>query len=497
MSVTTLDDVLIARNPANGRELGRVPVTPADAVAAAVAGARAAQPGWAGRRWRDRRDVLARWWKILARDADAWADAVRDEVGKPRPEALAGDVVATLDGIRWTVRHGGRSLAGQTFGPGHQRFLQIPAGRMTYRPVGVVGLIGTWNYPLLLNAPPIAQALAAGNAVVWKPSELAPGLGWKLQQSLDEAGFPPGLVAAVHGGPEVGRSLVSADIDKGLFTGGVENGRRVLAALAARGVPAVAELSGYDPAVVLPDAPPDATVQALVWAAFVGAGQTCVGVKRVYVVGDPAPWAEALARSARALRVGDPARDDVDLGPMISEAARDRFHATVRASVAAGAEVLAGGAPADGPGWFYPPTVLRAADPGPEDVLAGVFGPVVVVRGVRDVEEAVAAANAGRFGLAASVWSRDLRAARGVASRLEAGMVTVNEAVTPTMHAAAPFGGTRASGFGRTHGPLGLREFTQPHVVFTRRAGGFRPHLFPYGKLPVATFLAWYRRLFH
>jgi acyl-CoA reductase-like NAD-dependent aldehyde dehydrogenase len=358
-------------------------------------------------------------------------------------------------------------------------------------------MIGTWNYPLLLNAPPIAQALAAGNAVVWKPSELAPLSGMKLKESLAEACVPDGLVSVVFGGPEVGRALVEADIDKGFFTGGVRNGRKVLVALAARGIPAVAELSGFDPAVVLPEAPFAPTVKSLAWAAFVGAGQTCVAVKRVFVVGDARRWADALAREARALRVGDPARRGIDVGPLISEAARERVHATIRAAVAAGAEILSGGAPPDGPGWFYPPTVLLAATPEPEKALQGVFGPVVVVRGVPDVAAAVAAANASRYGLAASVWSRDTRAAAAVAGRLEAGMVTVNEAVTPTMHASAPFGGTKASGFGRTHGPYGLREFTRPHVTFTRRAGGFRPQVFPYDKLPVARFLGVYRRLFH
>ena len=144
-----------------------------------------------------------------------------------------------------------------------------------------------------------------------------------------------------------------------------------------------------------------------------------------------------------------------------------------------------------------PPTVLRAESDAPEAALAGAFGPVVVVRGVPDPEAAVAAANASPFGLAASVWSRRARDARALADRLHAGTVTVNEAVTPTMHASAPFGGTKASGFGRTHGPLGLREFLQPQVVFSRRAGGPRPQTFPYGALPVDAFLRLYRRLFH
>lgn len=496
MSVATSGD-LIVRNPATGAEIGRVPCTPPAEVAAVVARARAAQARWADTPWGERRAFLKRWWSILSRDADLWADAVCEEVGKPRVEALAGDVLGALDGLRWTVRHGKRALAPTSFGPGHQRLLQIPSGRMTRRPVGVVGIIGTWNYPLFLNAPAIAQALAAGNAVVWKPSELAPLAGQRLQRSLKEAGLPEGLVSAVYGGAEVGRALIEAGVDKGLFTGGVENGRRVIEAWAARGVPAVAELSGFDPAIVLPDAPLDTTVKALTWGAFVGAGQTCVGVKRVYVVGDPVPWVDALARSAGALRVGDPARDDVDVGPLITEAARDRVHATVLAAVDAGAEVRAGGAPAEGPGWFYQPTVLSGSTPDPETVLTGVFGPVTIVRGVPDAEAAVVAANANSFGLAASVWSHDVRSARALADRLDAGMVTVNEVVAPAMHASAPFGGVKASGFGRTHGALGLQEFTQPHVVFARRAGGYRPHLFPYGASPLSTLLGLYRRLFH
>ena len=490
-----LFEPLIARNPATGAELGRVPTTPPGRVAEVMARARRAQACWANRSWRERRAGLKRWWGLLSREADALADGIRAEVGKPRVEA-SSEMAMALDGIRWTVDHGHRALGEEVIGAGWQRFLLIPSARLRYRPVGVVGMIGTWNYPVFLNAPAIAQALAAGNAVVWKPSELASLVGLRLQQTLDAAGLPEGLVAAVFGGPEVGGALVEAGPDKGMFTGGIDNGRRVLEALARRGIPALAELSGFDPAVVLPDAPRDATLRALTWGAFVGSGQTCVAVKRVYVVGDPDPWAEGLAESARRLRVGDPGAADVDLGPMISAGARDRFDARVRAAVEAGARVLAGGMPAAGPGWFYPPTVLRADTPEPESRLAGAFGPVVLVRGFPDPDAAVAAANSGIYALSASVWGRDLRAARDIAWRTEAGTVTINEAVTPAGHASAPFGGMKASGFGRTHGVLGLREFTQPQVVFTRRPRSFRPQLFPYSpRLERA--LSWYRRLFH
>ena len=492
-----IQNLLESVNPANGRVVGTVRLMPPKLLPLAVADARKAQGPWWASGWRVRRAFLESWGRVISERADAFAGLIRDEVGKPRTEALAADVIGTLDGLRWTVRHGKRALAPRWFPAGHQRMLLMPGGRMTHQPVGVVGMIGTWNYPLFLNAIPIAQALAAGNAVVWKPSELAPLTGAWIQKSLEEAGMPKGLVTTLHGGADVGQALVESDIDKGVFTGGVANGRRVLAALAARGVPAVAELSGYDPAIVLPDAPFDATIRALTWSAFVGAGQTCVAVKRVYIVGEDRPWAEALAAAANALRVGDPASDQIDMGPLISVSARDRFHAFITAAVEAGAEVLAGGRAIDGIGSFYTPTVLRCDSPVPEDVLAGAFGPVVIVRGVADADAAVTAANRSDFGLAASVWGRDRRAASSIADRLLAGSVGINEAVTPTMHASAPFGGVKASGFGRTHGAIGLLEFTQPRVVFRRAAGGFRPHLFPYGKAPLDAFLQLYRRLFH
>ncbi len=260
---------------------------------------------------------------------------------------MGGDVLSTLDAIRWTVQHAGTALADTRIGPAWQRWLLMPAGVCRWVPYGVIGMLGTWNYPLFLNAPPIAQALAAGNAVVWKASESAPLCGAKLGESLREAGVPDGLVASLQGGPATGRALVESAIDKAMFTGGIEGGRQVLKALGARGVPALAELSGFDPAIILPDAPFDPTVRALTWAAFVGCGQTCVAVKRVYVVGDPAPWAAALAKSATGLRVGDPAAAAIDVGPMISAHARDRLDSQVRASVSHGASVLAGGEPLD------------------------------------------------------------------------------------------------------------------------------------------------------
>ncbi len=495
MSIAT-SDVLISRNPATGAELGRVAATPPEAVAGMAARARPAQARWATTSWPERRALLERWWRILARDAEGWADLIRAEIGKPSCEAMAGDVLASLDAIRWTVKYGGKALADQRLGPGWQRWLLLPSGSLRWQPYGVIGMIGTWNFPMLLNAPPIAQALAAGNAIVWKPSEHALMCGQKLRQSLDEAGVPQDLVATAFGGPDVGQALIACDLDKGMFTGGVENGRRVASELGRRGIPLLAELSGFDAAIVLPDAPMASTVRALTWGAFVGCGQACVAVKRIHVVGDARPWAEAIASVAQGLRVGDPANVEIDVGPMISTGARERFHQTIIAAVGAGAKVITGGTFTEGAGAFYPPTVLLADTPGPETVLAGAFGPVVLVRGAANADAAIEAANSGPFGLAASVWSGDQALAKRLARRLHAGMIAVNDAITPSAHAAAPFGGTKASGFGRTKGVLGLREFAHPQVLHARSAGGFRPQLFPYSPR-FDRLLTVYRRIFH
>ncbi len=493
--MATVDlEPLIALNPSTGEELARIPVTPPDEVVALVEHARREGAAWGLLHVRDRIAAVSRLWKILARDADALADAVRDEIGKPLPEAQF-EVVGMLDALRWTVKNARSVLADERIGPGWQRVAMMAPATVRWKPLGVVGVIGTWNYPLLLDVPALAQALVAGNAVAWKPSEQSSYVATLVRDRVREANLPEGLVASLFGGPEVARALIDSDLlAKGFFTGGAENGRQVATALAAKLTPTVMELSGFDPAIVLPDSPLESTVKALTWAAFVGAGQTCISVKRIYVVGDARPFAEALARHARTLRVGDPA-GDVDLGPMISVRARDRFHATIREAIAAGAEPLFGGEIPEGPGSFYPPTVLLNGA-GSETILEGVFGPVVLVSGVANADEAVRRCNASAYGLGASVWGRDRRVCRELGDRIEAGMVTINDAVTPSGHAGAPFGGTKRSGFGRTRGVLGLREFVEPQTRFERGAGGTRPQLFPYTR-GLGRVLAFYRRLFH
>ena len=222
MTTTALESTsLTARNPSTGEAIATIAATPPGAVAEIVARSRSAQAIWERTTWRERSAALDRWRHAIARDADGWARAIRDEVGKPLGEAMA-EVVASLDAIRWTSRHGRRAVADERLGPGWQRLLLVPSARLGWRPFGVVGMIGTWNYPLFLNAPPIAQAIFAGNGVVWKPSEMAPALGQKIRESLEAAGLPEGLVATVQGGGEVAGAAPARGVEgstRGVFYG--------------------------------------------------------------------------------------------------------------------------------------------------------------------------------------------------------------------------------------------------------------------------------------
>lgn len=491
---------MISTNPSTDALLAIIPPTRPDEVGIRVDQARLAGSQWSGLPWSARREGLRRWHRVLARHADELARAVCEEIGKPACEAMATEVVPSLDALRWTIRVAGKVLASRTESPHWQRFLLMPSARIEHRALGVIGVIGAWNYPVLLNVPVIAHALAAGNAVVWKPSELSSRCGELLQDTIDAARLPEGLVSLVQGGPEIGAALLQAKINKIVFTGGLENGRRVLSTLGDRGVPAVAELSGFDAAVVLPDAPEPSTMAALRWCAFLGAGQACVSVKRIYLVDQPAtPWAAGFATRVEGLRVGDPTRSGIDLGPMINHRARDSFHDRILAAIDAGAKAITGAEPLPGPGSFYRPTVLRAepGNLGPERALEGCFGPVVIIREVTDDRDAIDAVNASQFGLSASVWGRDLRRARALAEGLDVGVVGLNEATTFFAHASTPIGGVKASGFGRVHGVEGLREMASPRATLSRsRLPAFRPHVFPYSNR-LDRLLSLYRRTFH
>ena len=320
---------------------------------ALVAEASLVQEGWGATRPADRARVLGRLRRAVLGRAAEIAETVRAETGKPLLEAYSSELYPALDALQWLERRSARVLAREGVRLWQPHLLH-KRGWLRYEPVGVVGAITPWNFPFAIPLSQVAYALAAGNAVVLKPSELTPFSASLIVDLLDEAGAPSGVLRVAQGGPEVGAALVGASgVGKVVFTGSPEVGREVAAHAGGRLVPVTLELGGKDPMLVLDDAALERAVSGALWASFLNCGQVCSGVERIYVEGGLyEPFVEELARRTRGLRF------EADLGPLISERQRDRVQELVEDAVEHGASVLAGGAVPDRTGWFHEPTVL-------------------------------------------------------------------------------------------------------------------------------------------
>ncbi|MEU3947883.1 aldehyde dehydrogenase family protein [Streptomyces sp. NPDC029526] len=452
-------------SPATGKALAEHPVHGPEEVARAVARARDAQAGWAALPARRRRDHLLRWKKTLATELDAVARTIAEETGKPAGDA-ALEVVLTLEHLGWAARNAERVLRRRRVGTGlftvHQR------ASLVHRPLGVVGVIGPWNYPLYTPMGSLGYALAAGNGVVFKPSELTPGTG-VLTAELFDAAVPEyaGLFTTVTGAAGTGEALARSGVDKLAFTGSPGTARRVMAVCAQTLTPFLAECGGKDAVIVTADADLDAAADAIVWGALSNAGQTCAGVERVYAVREiHAALCERVVERAGALRPGDGA--DASYGPMTLAGQVEVVERHVGGAVAAGARALLGGtesvrAP------YVAPVVLADVPEDAQVVTEETFGPVVVINAVAGVDEAVERANASRYALGAAVFCRSGRTGAAIAARLRAGAVSVNSVLGFAAVPALPFGGSQDSGFGRIHGEEGLRAFTSVQSVTVQR----------------------------
>jgi succinate-semialdehyde dehydrogenase/glutarate-semialdehyde dehydrogenase len=423
-------------------------------VSEAVAAARAAQEQW---RQAERAAVLRRAAWIVRDRADEIAETIVAETRKPRTEAIANELLTAAEHATWLAANAARILRDERLRlPLH---LRNKRAWLVYEPLGVVAAITPWNVPFAIPFTVTATQVAAGNGVVLKPSELTPQCGDWVRRVFEEAGVPAGLVQVVQGEAPVGEAIVAdPGVAKVFFTGSVGVGRRVASAAGARGVPVVLELGGKDPLVVFADADLERAVDGAVWSSFLNAGQACVSAERIYVerpVYDE--FAQRLTERARALELGE------DVGPLISERQRDTV------------ERLTGARRAERDGWFLEPTVVEGSLPDEE-----IFGPVVTVEPFDGEDDAVRRANDTDFGLGASVWTRDLAKADRVARRIDAGMVWVNDFGWSYGAGAAPWGGVKGSGFGRTASKHGLYESVRVKLVDSD-SGRIRPlWWFPY-----------------
>jgi succinate-semialdehyde dehydrogenase/glutarate-semialdehyde dehydrogenase len=462
---------IVSYDPATGEEVGRVPLGSAADVGAAVARARAAQKSWGARSFRERADVVMRARALVLEEMDEIAELISRESGKPAAEALAMEIVPTLDLMQFFARKTERMLRPEKIDIGLYRFMGR-SSTVEYRPVGVVGIISPWNFPWATPLGEVVMALMAGNTAVVKPSELTPLVGLKVGEVFARAGLPAGTLRIVTGDGSTGAALVEAGVDKVMFTGSVPTGRRVAEAAARKLIPVVLELGGKDPMIVFEDADLDAASEAAVWGAFANSGQACASVERCYV--HEAVAEDFTRRVVEKVKALTQAGGGVacDLGSMSSERQFRTVEEHVREAVARGARVLAGGGRARGcseRGWFHEPTVLAGVDHTMVVMREETFGPVLPLMTFREEEEAVRLANDSPFGLTASVWTRSIKRGRRVAHAIEAGTVMVNEVLYTHGIAQTPWGGVKQSGLGRTHGRLGLLEMVAPHHVHVNR----------------------------
>ncbi len=458
--------MLFVLRPSDGSLVGELAITPAHEVPRRVDRARSVQAGWASLPPKDRERRLRGLLVAMEERAREIEDTIVAETGKPRAEAII-EVVSVVDHIRYLLRNAS----------GFFRPKRIPTGWMAWKrafvqrdPLGVVGVISPWNYPFILSMTPTCTALFGGNGVVLKPSEFTPYSGLLVEDIARDAGLPEGLVQVVIGGGATGEALVRSGVDKLFFTGGSRTGRAVLAAAADSLTPAVLELGGKDPAIVLEDADLGRAAGGIVWGSFLNAGQSCISVERVYVVDEvyDAFLREVLKR-VKKMRAGS--TPDVEVGPMTTPAQLAWVERQLQEAVDAGAVVVMGGGRTDPASNVLEPTILTDVDPASSLLREETFGPLLPIVRVRDGEEALRLANETPYGLSASVWTRDRSKGVAVARRLRAGAVCVNDALVHFGIPGLPFGGVGESGFGRSHGVEGLEEVTRSRSVVVDRLG--------------------------
>jgi acyl-CoA reductase-like NAD-dependent aldehyde dehydrogenase len=467
MAVTAVSvDSLPSLNPATGETLGSFEKTPPNALPSIVARARAAHAHWSQRPVSERCSFLKTLHRQIMRSRDTLADVVVDESGKPHVEAFFADIFVSVDSAEYFGRNAPRLLRSRRV-PHHSVAAKAKSGSLTYEPLGVVGIISSWNYPLAIPLSQIIPAVVAGNAVVCKTSDFTPHCGALIEKLFTESGFPKDLVTVIQGGAEVGQALIDAAPDKLFFTGSVETGRRVGEACAKRLIPALLELGGKDAMIVLADANLDVAAAGAVWGSYTNCGQVCLSVERIFAEQTISEEFAALCvEKTKKLRLGRGSDPSTDVGPLIRPQHVQRMRDLLDDAVHRGARILCGGCarPDLGPN-FFEPTVIVGVNPTMRLFQEETFGPILAIQTVLNSEEAVARANDSHFALAASVWTRDSARGEAIAKRLRAGAVMVNDAISYFAIAEAPHGGCGLSGWGRTHGEAGLLEMVQTKYI--------------------------------
>jgi len=468
-------------NPATGEVIATCPDLGAEDIAAMARRGREVQPAWEALGFEGRGRILTRMQKWVMAHQDEIIEVIRSETGKTYEDALIAEISYGGAAFGFWAKNAPEYLADEKV----KSSAVLVKGKklmLRYRPLGLVGVIGPWNYPLTNSFGDCIPALATGNSVILKPSEITPLTSLKLAEGLKECGIPDGVFQVATGTGATGAALVD-QVDMIMFTGSTATGKKVMAKAAETLTPVSLELGGKDPMIVLSDADVDRAANTALYYGMLNGGQTCISVERVYVE-EPVydAFVAKVTEKARALRQGNGGPGSADVGSMTFPPQVDIVERHVEDAKAKGAKVVVGGSRGhhDG-GYWFEPTVLVDVDHTMSCMTEETFGPTLPIMKVRDQEEAIRLANDSPYGLGASVFGKDVKHAEQVARRVEAGAVCVNDALVNYSALELPMGGAKASGLGSRHGAGGIRKYCQQQAILvTRFATKKDPHMYPY-----------------
>ena len=470
-------------NPATGEAITAVPDMTAEQVAELARNARAVQPSWEALGFEGRGRVLLRAQKWLVDNAERVIETIVSETGKAWEDAQLAEVMYGANAFGFWAKNAPKYLADEKV----KSSVVLVKGKkliLRYRPLGLVGVIGPWNYPLTNSFGDCIPALAAGNSVILKPSEITPLTSLLMAEGLRECGIPQHVFQVATGRGATGAALVD-EVDMIMFTGSTATGKKVMQRAAETLTPVSLELGGKDPMIVLSDADVERAANHALYYSMFNAGQTCISIERAYV--EEPVYDEFVAKvteKARNLRQGVPtAPGVVDVGAMTFPPQVDIVDHQVKDALEKGAKALVGGHRGDAKGNWYEPTILVDVDHSMDVMREETFGPTLPIMKVADAEEAIRLANDSPYGLGASVFSGDAARGEAIARRIDAGAVCVNDALVNYTVLELPMGGAKASGLGSRHGAGGIRKFCQHQALLVSRFHMSKePQMYPYSE---------------
>jgi aldehyde dehydrogenase (NAD+) len=449
-------------NPVNNKVIGTYPIQLDKEIDQVVARVRVVSSKWVNLGFNGRKKTLLAWSSYIIKNIEQVASIVSLETGKPLSDARL-EVSIAVSHIGWAARHAEDVMRTSHRAPG--ALMANMSATVERSPVGVVGVIGPWNYPIFTPVGSIAYALAAGNTVVFKPSEYTPGVGVWLEESFSSVAPFADIFTTITGLGQTGAALCNSAIDKLSFTGSTRTAKLVAAACARNMIPVVLECGGKDPVIVASDANIDRAVDATIWSAMANSGQSCIGAERVYV--DKKVASVFISKAVElAKRVNAGAPGEGNYGPVTMPSQVDVITSHIKAAIKDGGKFAYGSAKSvQAP--FVQPVILVNVPENSTAIREETFGPIIIINAVENMQQAIDLSNSSRYGLGANVWSK--RQGKKIASQLHCGMVAINSTFSFAAIAAVPFGGVKDSGYGRVHGPEGLLEYTFARTVVRTR----------------------------